>query len=491
VTEPAASVAGDAVDARVAVISLYQKQDKIYARAVSGWFAGWRWALVWATQLVFYGLPWLEWNGRQAVLFDLGARRFYIFGLVLYPQDFIYLTGLLIISAYALFLFTAVAGRLWCGYACPQTVYTEIFMWVERHLEGDRMRRMKLDKAPWSFDKLWRKGGKHAVWVAIALWTGFTFVGYFTPIHQLAASVAVLGLGPWEWFWVLFYSLATYGNAGWMREQVCKYMCPYARFQSAMFDKDTLIISYDAERGEPRGGVRAKRSADTRKAEARVEPKPLGDCIDCGLCVQVCPTGIDIRQGLQYECIGCTACIDVCNGVMDKMQYPKGLIRYATQNGLERHLPRGEVIRRVLRPRVLVYTGVLLLLCGALLASLLTRLPFKVDVVRDRGALARLVDDGWIENVYRLQIMNATEQVQTYRVRASGLPGLTTDLQGDIRIEPAQARWVPVAVRVPPEVAVDAGAGARRIDFTIERVAGADGERARTLIEKSTFMVPR
>jgi cytochrome c oxidase accessory protein FixG len=484
-TPAAAAAAAPAADMKTQIVSLYQKQDKIYARAVSGWFAGWRWAMVWATQLVFYGLPWLEWHGRQAVLFDLGTRRFYIFGLVLYPQDFIYLTGLLIISAYALFLFTAVAGRLWCGYACPQTVYTEIFMWVERHIEGDRMRRMKLDKARWGVEKLLRKGGKHAVWIAIGLWTGFTFVGYFTPIHTLAASALTLGFGPWEWFWVLFYSLATYGNAGWMREQVCKYMCPYARFQSAMFDKDTLVISYDAERGEPRGGVRAQGRATDLKAAK------LGDCIDCGLCVQVCPTGIDIRKGLQYECIGCTACIDVCNGVMDKMKYAPGLIRYATQNGLQRHLSRGDIIRRVLRPRVLVYSGVLLLILGALLASLFMRAPFKVDVVRDRGALARLVDDGWVENVYRLQIMNATEEVQRYRIKASGLPEMATDMKGDIVVPPAEARWVPVAVRVPPQVAGQAGAGAHRIEFSIERTAGAAGEESRTLNEKSTFMVPR
>jgi len=467
------------------IVSLYRKQDKIYARAVSGWFATWRWALVWATQLVFYGTPWLEWNGRQAVLFDLGARRFYIFGLVLYPQDFIYLTGLLIVSAYALFLFTTVAGRLWCGYACPQTVYTEIFMWVERRLEGDRMRRMKLDQAPWGFEKLLRKGAKQAAWVAIGLWTGFTFVGYFTPIHTLAASVLGFGLGPWELFWVLFYGFATYGNAGWMREQVCKYMCPYARFQSAMFDKDTLIISYDTERGEPRGGVRAKgRKTDLQAAS-------LGDCIDCGLCVQVCPTGIDIRQGLQYECIGCTACIDVCNGVMDKMQYPRGLIRYATQNSLQGHLGPATMLRRVLRPRVLGYSGVLVLILVALFTSLVTRAPFKVDVVRDRGALATLVEDGWVENVYRLQIMNATERLQHYRVRAEGLPGMRTDLPADVPVASAQARWVPVSVRVPPQVAAAAGAGAHRIAFTIERVAGRPDEAARSLTEKTTFMVPR
>ncbi|MBE0549837.1 MAG: cytochrome c oxidase accessory protein CcoG [Rubrivivax sp.] len=427
---------------------MYQAQKKIYARAVSGWFAGWRWAMVWVTQLVFYGLPWLEWNGRQAVLFDLGARRFYIFGLVLYPQDFIYLTGLLIVAAYSLFLFTAVAGRLWCGFACPQTVYTEIFMWVERHLEGDRAQRMRLDAAPWGLNKLLRKGGKQLIWITIGLWTGFTFVGYFTPIKSLAAAASTLGFGPWEWFWISFYGLATYGNAGWMREQVCKYMCPYARFQSAMFDKDTLIITYDEARGEPRGA--RGRKADLKAAQ-------LGHCVDCNLCVQVCPTGIDIRKGLQYECIGCAACVDVCDGVMDRMQYPRGLIRYDTQNGMSQHLSRAQLLRRALRPRVLVYSTVLVLILAALGTSLALRSPFKVDVVRDRGALARIVDDGWVENVYRLQLMNTTEQLQRYRIAAAGLDGMRTDLQDTVVVDPAAARWVPVAVRVPPEVAAAAG----------------------------------
>ncbi len=208
-------------DVVIEIVSLYEAQKKIYPRAVSGLFARWRWGLVWFTQLLFYGLPWLEWNGRQAVLFELASRRFYIFGLVLYPQDFIYLTGLLLISAYALFLFTAVAGRLWCGFACPQTVYTELFMWIEKQFEGDRQARIKLDAAPWSLDKLWRKGGKQLVWIAVGLWTGFSFVGYFTPIHTLWAEAFTLGFGPLEWFWVLFYGFDTYGNAGYMREQVC------------------------------------------------------------------------------------------------------------------------------------------------------------------------------------------------------------------------------------------------------------------------------
>jgi cytochrome c oxidase accessory protein FixG len=464
------------------VVSLYQKQRKIYPRAVSGWFAGWRWALVWATQLLYYGLPWLSWNDRQAVLFDVVARRFYVFGLVLYPQDFIYLTGLLIVSAYSLFLFTAVAGRLWCGYACPQTVYSEMFLWVERRIEGDRAARIRLDAGPWTLQRLWRKAAKQGVWLAVSLWTGFTLVGYFTPIRTLWAQAMSLGFGPWETFWVLFYGLATYGNAGYLREQVCKYMCPYARFQGAMFDRDTLIISYDPGRGEPRG-------ARGRKAEPR--SIGLGDCVDCGLCVQVCPTGIDIRKGLQYECIGCAACVDVCNRVMDKMGYPRGLVRYATQNSLAGRWPAAQTWRRVLRPRVLVYTGVLLLIATLLGASLLWRTPFRVDVVRDRGALARLVEEGALENTYRLQVMNATETVQRYRVQVEGLPGARLSGRDEVEVGPAQARWLPVAVQLPPAAWVSLPAGAHPLSFRIERILRHPHEASAQVLEGSTFIVTR
>ena len=412
-------------------IPLYQAKNKVYPRAIDGVFNRWRWVLVFLTQLVFYGLPWLQWGERQMVLFDLGARRFYLFGLVLYPQDFIYLTGLLIISALSLFLFTAVAGRLWCGFSCPQTVYTEIFMWLENRIEGDRSTRMRLDKAPWtSWEKLWRKGLKQTAWIAVALWTGFTFVGFFVPIRQLGGEIMALQ-GTWQLFWVFFYSFATYGFAGHMREQVCKYMCPYARFQSAMFDKDTLIVTYDTQRGEPRG-ARSK----------KVDPKAagLGDCIDCSLCVQVCPTGIDIRNGLQYECIGCGLCVDACNSVMDKVNYPRGLIRYATQNGMLQRWSSAQMVRRVLRPRVLFYTTVLVGLSVALLTSLSLRVPLKVDVVRDRAALSRLVAGGQLENVYRLQIMNATEAPQRYRISASGLEGLTVASEPEVKISPAESR---------------------------------------------------
>jgi cytochrome c oxidase accessory protein FixG len=466
---PIQAVAGDPPE-----VSLYAAQEKIYPRSVSGFFSRWRWAMVALTQLVFYGLPWLEWGQRQAVLFDLASRRFYIFGLVLYPQDFIYLTGLLVISALSLFLFTAVAGRLWCGYACPQTVYTEIFLWIERHVEGDRSARMRLDGAPFSLEKLVKKWAKHFLWISLALWTGFTFVGYFTPVRELAMEFLQTRMSSWEVFWVFFYGFATYGNAGFMREQVCKYMCPYARFQSAMFDKDTLIVSYDAGQGEPRG---------PRSRSADYAAKGLGTCVDCTLCVQVCPTGIDIRNGLQYECIGCGACADVCDTVMDKMGYPRGLVRYTTQNAVAKGWTQSQILRHVLRPRVLLYTAILGAVCLAMLASLVMRTPLKVDVVRDRAALSRIAEGGRLENVYRLQVMNATEAPQRYRISATGLDGLSMATEAEFTVGPAESRWVPVRLQIAYGSATP---GSHPIRFNID---DTDGDAH--VSEKSVFLVPR
>jgi len=451
--------------AQVVEQALYEVRKTIHPRAVHGWFAGWRWALVWATQLVFYGLAWLPWNDRQAVLFDIAHRKFYIFGLVFFPQDIIYLTILLIISALSLFLFTAVAGRLWCGYACPQTVYTEMFLWVEEKIEGDRMARIRLDAAPLSLRKFALKAAKHGAWIALALWTGFTFVGYFTPIRELWDAVGSFNTGPWETFWVLFYGFATYGNAGWMREQVCKYMCPYARFQSAMFDQDTLIITYDPERGEPRGKGPGK-----------------GHCVDCSICVQVCPTGIDIRKGLQYECIGCAACIDGCDRVMEKVGYPKGLIRYSTQHAMEAKLTRAQMLKRALRPRVLVYSAVLWAIIIATGVTLWHRVPLKVDVMRDRGALSREVEGGMVENIYRLQIMNTAEGARRFEIAVGGQPTLTLASEATVALEGAAALMVPVKVRVQPGALP---AGTHRIDFSVRAL-----DDARVAVqEKSVFIV--
>jgi cytochrome c oxidase accessory protein FixG len=471
-----------------AVISLYAAQEKIYPRSIFGYFAKWRWVMIWLTQLFFYGMPWLNWGQRQAFLFDLDAKRFYIFKLVLYPQDLIYLTAILIISALSLFLFTAIAGRLWCGYTCPQTVYTEIFLWIERKIEGDRAARMRLDDASMSVKKLLKKSSKHFVWILFAAWTGFTFVGYFTPIRELMMDITYLNAGQWDTFWVCFYGFATYGNAGFMREQVCKYMCPYARFQSAMFDQDTLVVTYDEARGEPRGG---------RSRYDELVGQELGSCVDCSLCVQVCPTGIDIREGLQYECIGCGACADVCNTVMDKMNYARGLIKYSTQQAMANDWTSKQMLQRILRPRVLIYSAILMALVVGLLTSLWLRDSFRVDVVRDRGVLVRLTDGGKLENVYRLQIMNATETTQHYELNVKGLKDLEiesehmeeTESAEDkeesrvIMVKPAESRWIIVDLKIPDGVVAP---GSHKIQFEVQSL-----ETKEKVTEKSIFLVPR
>ncbi len=460
--------------------ALADVRSKIYPRSVSGNYARIRVAMVFLTQLIFYGLPWLQWNGRQAVLFDLGARKFYLFGMVLWPQDVIYLAVLLVLSAFALFLFTAMAGRLFCGYACPQTVYTEIFMWVEAKIEGDRLARIRLDEQPWNARKLRIKATKHFLWLVIALWTGYTFIGYFAPIRELGADLLAFELGPWQWFWMLFYAFATWGNAGFMREAVCKYMCPYARFQSVMVDNDTFVVTYDHVRGEPRGG--RSRKIDHKEAG-------MGDCVDCSLCVQVCPTGIDIRDGLQYMCIGCGACVDACDQVMDKMGYERGLIRYTSGNAITEGLTQQQVRRRILRPRVIAYMAVLGIIALGFVISLATRTTLRMDVIRDRGALGREIAGGLIENVYRLQVMNSSEQPVILDLSASGVPGLTiqtTDGATRVEVDGASNRLVPVVLRAPAQ---DLAPGLYDISFTGVGTRAPDD--VSTVVEQSSFYVPR
>jgi cytochrome c oxidase accessory protein FixG len=415
----------------------------------------------------------LQWNDRQAVLFHLVERKFYLFGLVLWPQDVFYLALLLIVSAYALFLFTAVAGRLFCGYACPQTVYTEIFMWVENRIEGDRSARMKLDKGPWNARKMRLKLYKHAVWIAIALWSGFTLVAYFTPVSELLAALP-FNLSGWELFWTFFYAGFFYMQAGFLREQVCKYMWPYARFQGVMYDPDTLVITYDPERGEPRGA---------RKKGVDAKASGLGDCVDCGLCVTVCPTGIDIRKGLQYECIGCGACIDACDPVMDKVGLPRGLIRYTTENALAKHLTSKEVVGHILRPRIILYTTILVAITIASAWSLAVRIPLKVDVIRDRSSLAREADDGRIENVYNLKIMNTTEEPKRYALSVEGMDGIELTGERIVEVGSAKNEEVTVVVRVPP----DSGKkGANTIYFDVKAL----NHDKIAVHEKASFLMP-
>ena len=414
----------------------YEKHKKVYPRKVSGLFASLRLTGVFFLLGGYYLVPWFRWDGHQAVLFDLPARKFYIFGLTFWPQDFFYLAALLIIAALSLFFFTALAGRLWCGYACPQTVWTEVFLWIERKVEGSRNQQMKLDKAEMSSHKLSTKALKHFLWLTLSAWTGFTFVGYFTPILDLGQALLQLSLGPWETFWIIFYGFATYGNAGWMREQVCIYMCPYARFQSAMFDKDTLIISYDEQRGESRGA--RKKSVDPKEVG-------LGDCVDCTLCVQVCPTGIDIREGLQYQCIGCAACIDVCDEVMEKMNYEKGLVKYTTQNRID-----GKTTH-LLRPRILVYASLLIIISLTLVYSIATRIPLELDIIRDRNALYRETVEGLVENIYTLKLINMDTQDHQYQLRIDGLKDmLFVKPKTEIKIKSGEVINLPVRIQIDP-----------------------------------------
>jgi cytochrome c oxidase accessory protein FixG len=431
--------------------SLYRKDPKVYPRDVNGTFASLRKLAVFALLGLYYIMPWINWGGHQAVLFDLPARKFYILGLTFWPQDFIFLALMLIIAGLSLFFVTAVAGRLWCGYACPQTVWTEVFLWMERWIEGDRNKRIKLDASPWNSNKIIRKSAKQFVWITFALWTGFTFVGFFTPIRGLGGAVVTFQLGGWETFWLLFYSFATYGNAGILREQVCKYMCPYARFQSAMFDKDTLVIAYDEKRGEPRGG--------RRKTDDPAE-KGLGACIGCTLCVQVCPTGIDIREGLQIECIACAACIDVCDQVMEKMDYKKGLISYTTEHKLESQETH------VFRPRVFVYAVLLLTLITGVIWSVNQRVLLRADLLRDRNALYRELPDNRIENVYTLKLINMDFKAHQYKIEVVDNDNMTLLISPEPRLESEEIGSFIVRIQAPES----AGRGSVKLDVRFSTI---------------------
>jgi len=447
---------------------MFASAEKIYPREMKG-----RWddlsKLATVTLLgLFYVVPWLMWDDRQAFLFDLPARKFYLLGLTLWPQDFPYLAMLLVIAALTLFFFTALLGRVWCGFACPQTVWTEAFIWMEQWTEGTRKQRMKLDKAPWNWNKLRRKGSKQLLWLSFSLWTGFTFVGYFTPVWELGPQLLTFSAGSWATFWTVFYGFATYGNAGYMREQVCKYMCPYARFQSAMFDKDTLIISYDETRGEPRGG--RNRSADAQALG-------LGDCIDCTLCVQVCPTGIDIRDGLQYECIACAACIDACDSVMDKMSYPRGLVRYSTEHSI-----KGSD-SKVLRPRIFVYAALLLVLFTGLVTSMATRTPIILDIIRDRNSLYRELPGDMVENIYTLKVVNQRNDEHRFHLSIDGVPGIKLDGAPDVVVvDGGSILSLPVRARVHRDNAY----GIMNITFSISDVDDA----SLAVTENSRFLGP-
>jgi len=447
---------------------LYKKREHIYQRHISGFFQTLRIATIWVTLGAYFILPWFTWDGRQGILFDLPERKFYILWFTFWPQDFLYLSWLLIIAAFALFFFTVLAGRVWCGYTCPQTVWTTFFMWIEFITEGDRSQRIKLDAQPWSVSKGIKKFSKHFLWLALSFWTAFTFVGYFAPVRELWSDIYHFNASAWAWFWLFFFTIATYTNAGWLREQVCLYMCPYARFQSVMFDRDTLVVTYDKQRGEPRG---------SRKKDADFKAEGLGSCINCQMCVQVCPTGIDIRNGLQYECIGCAACIDACDHIMDQMNYPRGLIRYSTESIME-----GKPYN-ILRPRLIGYGVMLMAMCLLFLYVLLSRVPLQVDIIRDRSALYRETFEGNIENTYTLKIMNKTQDHQEYTVTTSGLDDAIAHIPESIRALPGELVNLPVTLEIAPDKL-------KQRNTTVYFTVVAKSDPAQEVTEESRFLGP-
>jgi len=394
-------------------ITYFEKQKRIYPQRVWGRYRKLKWLAMVVLLGIYYGVPWLRWDRGphapdQAVLIDMPGRRAYFFFIEIWPQEVYYLTAILIFAALMLFAATALFGRIWCGYACPQTVWTDLFVWVERLVQGDRNARMRLDNAPLSLEKIRKKGLTHAIWLVIGLCTGGAWVFYFNDAPTLWDNIIHLDLSWYVGGWILALTFSTYLMAGFAREQVCIYMCPYARFQSAMFDEGTLIISYDEKRGEPRGSHKKGESWAGR-----------GDCIDCKQCVNVCPVGIDIRDGLQMECIACGLCVDACNNIMDKVERPRGLIRYDTARHMRDERKLG--IAHFFRPRTWWYAGLLSVLAGAVILGLIYRAPVEIHVAHDRNPLFVLMADGNIRNGYDIKILNKTHQDRSYHFEVEGI----------------------------------------------------------------------
>ena len=445
--------------------------EKIQVREIHGVFQKIRSYSLWGLMALFFATSWLNWGDRQAILFDLPARQFHFFGITFWPQDFFLLSGLLIIAAYGLFTVTNLAGRVWCGYTCPQSSWSFVFMWIEEKTEGTRNKRIKMDKAPMSLEKFFRRGTKHLLWLLLALATGLTFIGYFSPIRDLVPNLLSFDLNSWEIFWVGFFTLATYLNAGWLREQVCIHMCPYARFQSVMFDQDTLIVSYDEKRGEGEKGRGARKKGIDPQAEG------LGDCIDCSLCVQVCPTGIDIRDGLQYQCIGCALCIDACDSIMDKMGYEPGLVRYTTEHALEGGTTH------FMRPRLIGYALVLLLMISGLVYAMMSRTAFELDIIRDRGSLYQLTPNDTVANSYTLEMMNMSQHELEYRIKIEGLNIFTSDVPETVTLHSNELRAYPFTIEADPD-------DLETSKTNIEIIVYEEATQAEVAREESRFIAP-
>ncbi len=403
----------------------------IYVRNVQGRWSQLRQRLGGFLVVLFILLPWFSWHGRQAIWVDIPSQKIHLFSLVLWPQDLIIMALLFMLAAMGLFWLTTWLGRVWCGYACPQTIWTYLFIWCEERFEGSRNQRITLDKGPWTWNKLRRKGLKHSAWLVISFITALTFLSYFNPVallyrHVLSgqASVTVYGF-------TLFFMVATYLNAGWLRETMCMHMCPYARIQAVMFDNKSYLVDYDAARGEERG---------PRRRQQNPASLGLGDCVDCNLCVQVCPAGIDIRQGLQYECINCGACIDACDQVMVSMGYRQGLIRYISE-----HQKKGRSIQ-IRRPKLWAYGGACIGLIVAIFALMVNLKPMAFDVLRDRNVLYRMNDQGWTENTYTLKVMNKSEETQLVQLSLRDLPEHRWQGTQQISLTAGESQLVPITI---------------------------------------------
>ncbi|MCU4179564.1 cytochrome c oxidase accessory protein CcoG [Bosea sp. BH3] len=435
---------------------LFAASRKVYPQSVSGPFRRAKWIILIICLGIYYLLPFLRWDRgphlpNQAVLADLVNNRFYFFFIEIWPQEVYYFTGLLILASFVLFLMNAVAGRVWCGYLCPQTVWTDLFLAVERLFEGDRRERMRRDDAPWSFDKLWRKSGKHTVWLVIAWWTGGAWVLYFADAPTLVWQLATFTAPISAYVWIAILTFTTYALAGMMREQVCKFMCPWPRIQAALTDDDALNVTYRYDRGEPRVSVK-------QAQRLRTQGQPAGDCVDCYQCVAVCPVGIDIRDGAQLDCIQCGLCIDACDNVMEKIGRPDRLIAYDTDDNVKRRIAGKPAIYRPLRARTLIYAALIVIVGGAMLWQLATRRTAEISVLHDRAPLFVTLSDGSIRNAYTVRLLNKRPEPRPFALTVDGLPGIrieavgtapTADIRPIVTVDPDSSREVRVLVTVP------------------------------------------
>lgn len=438
--------------------SLYAARVKIHPKRAAGYFRNLKWLVMAVTLGIYYLTPWLRWDRGayapdQAVLVDLAHRRFYFFFIEIWPQEFYYVAGLLIMAGIGLFLVTSTIGRAWCGYTCPQTVWTDLFLVVERWIEGDRNARIKLDAALWSFDKVWKRASKNVLWLLIAVATGGAWIFYFADAPTLARQFFMFEAPTVAYATVALLTATTFVLAGYLREQVCTYMCPWPRIQAAMLDEDSLVVTYNDWRGEPR-------SRHQKKAQAAGEA--VGDCVDCNACVAVCPAGIDIRDGQQMECITCALCIDACDSVMEKVGSPKGLISYSTLRTYDAHKAGGLAVigwRSFIRPRTFVYTAIWMAVGLAMFFSLLNRERLDVSILNDRNPLFVRLSDGSIRNGFTVKILNMEQRPRSFAVSAEGLPGSTMTITGgngeplhefNVDVDADKLRAIKVYVAVSP-----------------------------------------